>query len=217
VDSLARAISIGPVATPRIEAVLFDLGGVLAEQAVTASMRDLAGLESDDQVVERWLACSWVRRFESGRCTATQFATGVVEDWSLGISAEEFLDSFRGWAVAPFPGSLELVRATKAHARVGCLSNMNVLHWEDRVSSWGLAELFEFPILSFRLGLIKPDRKIFERAIDTVGCPPGQILFLDDSAINVQAARSAGIASARVRGVEESREALTQNGVLLTH
>ncbi len=155
-----------------------------------------------------------MRRFESGGCTASEFAAGVVEDWSLSASPDEFLESFRGWAVAPLPGSRELVVATGASATVGCLSNTNVVHWEDRVSTWGLVELFEYPILSFRLGCVKPDREIYELAVRAVGCPPNRILFLDDNEANVEAAREAGIQSSQVRGVSAARDALRRAGVL---
>ncbi len=163
--------------------------------------------------MERWLSCRWVRRFESGGCTASQFAAGVIEDWSLSISPGDYLEAFRSWAVAPFPGAVELVQETKASVRVGCLSNTNAVHWEGRVSSWGLAELFEFPIVSFRVGRIKPDREMFDLAVRTVGRPGEEILFLDDSRLNVQAAREAGMKSALVRGVEEARAALRCAGV----
>ncbi len=197
-----------------VQAVLFDLGGVLAEQGVTGGMRDLAGLESEEHALERWLACTWARRFESGGCTASEFAAGIVDDWSLAISANEFLDVFRGWAIRPFPGAIDLVHATKALMRVGCLSNTNIVHWEDRVAAWGLADLFEFPLLSFQMNLVKPDREIFDLAVAAVGCDPQEILFLDDSSANVEAARDAGMKSAVVRGVSESRSVLQGFGVL---
>lgn len=197
-----------------VQVVLFDLGGVLTEQGVTVGMCALAGLASEDEAFDRWLTCRWVRSFESGACTASEFAAGVVDDWSLSVSADEFLEAFRGWAIAPFAGSIELVRETATRVRVGCLSNTSAVHWEERVSCWGLAELFEFPILSYRLGLTKPDAEIFELAARMVGCEAQGILLLDDSATNVDAARRAGMRSALVRGVGQSRCALEATGVL---
>ena len=57
-----------------IEIVLFDLGGVLIELDGVASMRELTGIESDDELWRRWLGCRWVRSYERGGCSADDFA-----------------------------------------------------------------------------------------------------------------------------------------------
>ena len=83
--------------------VLFDLGGVLIELSGVGAMRDLAGIGSDDELWERWLSCPWVRAFERGECTAAEFATGMVEEWKLSVTADVFLEAFRMWPVGPRP------------------------------------------------------------------------------------------------------------------
>lgn len=49
-----------------MEAVVFDLGGVLAEFGGMESMRRLSGIVDDEELWRRWLTCRWVRRFEGG-------------------------------------------------------------------------------------------------------------------------------------------------------
>lgn len=194
--------------------VLFDLGGVLADFGGVGPMRDLAGVDTDDEVWRRWLACPWVRAFEQGSCQAEEFAAGVVAEWRLPIGAQEFLDRFRGWLAAPFPGAEDLLRSVKEKLRVGCLSNTNQVHWEDAVRGWQLMELFDFRFLSFQLGLVKPDPDVYEHVAQAVGLPPSQILFLDDNLVNVEAARAAGYEAVQVRGVLEARASLVARGVL---
>jgi putative hydrolase of the HAD superfamily len=41
----------------------------------------------------------------------------------------------------------------------------------------------------------KPDPAFFHRAADHIGAEPGEILLIDDSAKNVEAARSAGMSA----------------------
>ena len=105
------------------ELVVFDLGGVLADFGGVGPMRELAGIDTDEEVWTRWLASPWVRAFERGSCTATEFSVGLVREWGLPTSPQEFLDSFRSWLAVPFPGAEDLVRSVKDRLPVACLSN----------------------------------------------------------------------------------------------
>jgi glucose-1-phosphatase len=71
--------------------------------------------------------------------------------------------------------------------------------------------------LSHELGLVKPDRAVFEHVAVTLALQPARIVFLDDNAINVAEARSVGFTAVQVRGVSESRSALIALGLLQGH
>ena len=199
---------------PAIRAVVFDLGGVLADFGGVGRMRELAGIDSDEEVWQRWLACRWVRRFERGGCSGEEFAAGVVADWKLDISPEAFLDGFRSWIAAPLPGAEGLVAEVRARRPTGCLSNTNTVHWRQTASKWRLFDLFDFRVLSFEVGLVKPDAEVFEHLCRVAGVPPAGILFLDDNLPNVEAAATAGLVAAQARGVGEARRVLERHGVL---
>jgi glucose-1-phosphatase len=177
---------------PPTEVVLFDLGGVLVELRGVDDMRRLSGMASDDDIMQRWLECRWVRQFESGACAAEEFAAGVVADWGLSVGTDIFLESFMGWPRSLFEGATELVADTSQACAVACLSNTNALHWEFQVERWGLEDLFEKVFLSYRLGMVKPDGDIFHHVVDALGVPAEQIVLLDDSQLNVDGARSVG-------------------------
>jgi glucose-1-phosphatase len=194
--------------------VLFDLGGVLVRLGGVLAMRRLAGIHTDEEVWRRWLVCPWVRRFERGGCGPDEFAAGVVTDWGLPIGPEDFLAQFRTWPEAVFDGAQQLVADVRNRMPVGCLSNTNVLHWADQATRWGLQEMFDVRFLSHELGLIKPDREIFEHVLETLGLPGERIVFLDDNDANVQGARAVGFTAIRVRGVQETADALVGLGVL---
>jgi glucose-1-phosphatase len=196
-----------------VQVVLFDLGGVLIELSGVASMRDLSGIDSEDELWRRWLGCPWVRRFESGQCSADEFAAGVVADWRLTVAPQVFLDAFVAWPAGPYPGADALVRSVRTSVLTGCLSNTNALH-SDHFGGSALAEAFDFRFMSYELGLLKPDREIFDRVAELVPALPGQVLFLDDNQVNVDAAIDAGFVAARVRGVAEAEQALVAAGVL---
>ncbi|WP_406323964.1 HAD-IA family hydrolase [Streptomyces sp. NBC_01637] len=61
-------------------------------------------------------------------------------------------------------------------------------------------------LFSYRLGHRKPDPAAFDAAAKQLGACPGDILFIDDSAANTDAARAAGWTALRFR----SRETLEQ-------
>jgi putative hydrolase of the HAD superfamily len=67
---------------------------------------------------------------------------------------------------------------------------------------------------SDELGLVKPDREIFEHVIRDLGVPPSRIAFFDDTAINVEVARDAGMAAYEVDGIVELEARLHQLGLL---
>ena len=199
---------------PSVEIVLFDLGGVLLEVGGVGPMRELSGIETEDELWTRWLACRWVKQLEAGRCSPEEFAAGIVADWELPVSSAEFLATFGAWVNDPFPGASELVAATGDAARIGCLSNTNSYQWDAHFGDLPLIDAFEFRFLSFELGLVKPDPAIFEAVAAALPSPPGRVLFLDDNAVNVDAAASFGFIARHVRGVEAARRALVEAGVL---
>jgi glucose-1-phosphatase len=196
-----------------IDVVLFDLGGVLIEIAGVRAMLELTGIEREEELWQRWLTCRWVRLFESGQCSETEFAAGVVADWQLDLGASAFLQAFGDWPTGPLPGAAELVALTRASVATGCFSNTNALHWHH-IAAWPLTGLFDHRFLSFELGLLKPDIAAFAQVADLLKVPAGRVLFLDDNAVNVAGAAAAGFQAARAAGIDEARHRLVEAGVL---
>ena len=197
--------------------MLFDLGGVLVDPGGIEEMRELSGIDSDEELWRRWLSCPWVQRFEAGRCSGEEFAAGVVGDWGLTLSADEFLTAFTGWRTMPYPGADRLVADVRSVAPVGYLSNSNVAQWSAHLAGSPLVSGFDFGFTSFELGLVKPDRAIFEAVATRLPVSAnsvGRVLFLDDNLVNVEGARACGFVAQHVRGVDQARRALEAEGVL---
>lgn len=197
-----------------IDVVLFDIGGVLAEWTGLPVMRELTGAASDLDVAVRWLMSPWVRRFESGNCSEQEFAEGVVAEWGFPFTPQQFLEKFLSWLDDPFAGAEQMIRETRAHATVGCLSNTNSLAWREIVSHWPLTRLFEHRFVSFELGAVKPDPEIFGLVIERLPIPPDRVLFLDDNALNVEGALASGLRAEQARGVAEARAVLARYALL---
>lgn len=97
-----------------------------------------------------------------------------------------------------YPGTLALVTELhEAGIRTGCLSNTNAPHWQvmNSLERYPNIALLEVPVLSHEVVLEKPDQAIFARFEQDANAQPSQILFFDDTSVNVMAARERGWAA----------------------
>ena len=78
-----------------------------------------------------------------------------------------------------------------------------------------LLRLFDHVIISGEIGLIKPERPIFDAALAAVGVEPSEAVFLDDSERNVKGACAVGINGILFTTACEARERLFSLGVEL--
>lgn len=182
--------------------LVFDLGGVLVDFAGFRELDRLVSQETDiNQLRRRWLSSPSVHAYEAGKITSDAFATDFVREWEPDLSPPAFLDVFGGWPKRPLPGARELIEQLGASWELACFSNTNALHWESvgrMVQGW-----FGTELLSFRMGLAKPDPEAFEEASRRLEVDPTEILFFDDSKANVEAALGAGWTAVCVSGPRE--------------
>jgi putative hydrolase of the HAD superfamily len=107
----------------------------------------------------------------------------------------------------------ELLESLVIDYRVALLSNTNAVHWQRNNVAGVLDPLFDHAFLSFRTGLLKPDAESFGQVFNHYSRMPNEILFLDDNPLNVEAARTIGVRACLTRGIDDVRQALTDNGV----
>ncbi|WP_404829404.1 HAD-IA family hydrolase [Streptomyces albicerus] len=73
----------------------------------------------------------------------------------------------------------------------------------------GLTDLADHVVSSARVGVVKPDRRIFEIAVERAGAPAGRCLFVDDTLENVEAAVALGMRGVHYREPADLRGALS--------
>ena len=194
--------------------VLFDLGGVLIELGGVDHFGQLIGEDDEAEIWRAWLSSTWVRRYERGLCSREDFASGMREEHGLVMQESEFLELFLSWPRGLFPGAAELVDSLAPGVGTACLSNTNELHWNEQQDAPVLHRLFETRFLSHELGLVKPDREIFDRVLAELGLSGSEVLFLDDNQINVDGALEVGLDAQVVKGVAAVRALLSERGLL---
>jgi glucose-1-phosphatase len=197
------------------DAIVFDLGGVLIEfGGVTRMLELLNHRVTVEELWARWLSSPSVSQFETGRIDADQFALALLAEFELPLSPAQFLAEFTAWPKGLYPGAIDLLQALAPHYKLACLTNTNALHWSRFRDEMGLQPHFAIRFASHEIGLLKPDRAVFQHVVDQLGCPPARILFLDDITLNVESARSVGLSAYCVAGFAGVTERLIALGVL---
>lgn len=171
--------------------IMFDLGGVLVENAGGAGLAAMlpAPLEPAE-LWQKWLASPAVRRFERGLIPGEEFARAFVDEWQLGVEPAAFLEAFAAWPRGLYRGAEALLRELRGRHHLACLSNTNALHWQRLPQ---LPPLLDSCFLSHQTGFVKPDREAFEHALQQLGAEPPDVYYFDDLLPNVSIAREMGI------------------------
>lgn len=192
--------------------ILFDLGGVLLENATFEKLSFLLQEPTTHQIVKaRWLASPAVRSFELGELAANDFALAFIGEWEIDLAPAAFLREFESWPSGFYPGVAETLSTLRRNYRVGCLSNSNEVHWRKFN---GFSDYFDFALSSHLLGAIKPDDDAYLRALHRCGVAPSDVRFFDDQLINVETARRLGIDAYHVEGMAQLLPILHSEGLL---
>lgn len=189
--------------------MLFDMGGVLVELGPLDELLGTVG-QQQAEFWPRWLASPAVRALETGRCDVARFAEDLVDELELSISTAEVIERFTSFPRGLYPGAVEMVNSVAPGVMTGLLSNTNRLHWEHQRDGEIIRDLFAHAYVSYEIGLLKPDREIFDHVVADLGVGADRVLFLDDNQINVDGARAAGLRAEVAGGPAQATEILVR-------
>jgi 2-haloacid dehalogenase len=205
-----------PEANGRPRAVVFDLGGVLLDWNPRYLYRKLF---DDEAEMERFLreVCTldWHRAHDLGvppEETSAPLAAAYPEHaeriWAWTQRTEEMLSG-------PIDGTVEILRELRAGG-VPCyaLTNMETWTYPGRRERYPFLTWFDGTVVSGFEGIAKPDPRIFELLLDRFGLTAANTLLIDDSPVNVRAARAAGMQAVEFQSPEALRRWLEGAGLL---
>lgn len=203
-------------AVQKVDAVVFDVGKVLIEW----DMRLLFAKLIDDPARLDWFLATvvthdWHFEHDAGRDLAEMVAARKAEfpghDDLLDAYATRFGETIPG----NVPGSHQIVRDLAAQGvPLFAITNFASPFWRDYRNGEPLFDLFADIVVSGDEKIVKPDHRIFDLAAARFGHQPGAMLFIDDNAANIAAARELGWQVHHFAGAEALRADLAGRGLL---
>ena len=179
-----------------VDAVVFDVGGVLIEWNPRHLYRRL--FDGDDAAMELFLTevCSpaWNLRQDAGRSWADGIAE-LVSRWpeQAGL-IRAFDERWEEMVPGPLDGTIALVEALKRRGvPLYCLTNFSSAKFEQTRRRFDVFALFDGIVVSGEIGMVKPDPAIFQHLLRRFRLPAGRCLFVDDVSANIKGARAVGM------------------------
>ncbi|MCC6164431.1 MAG: HAD family phosphatase [Acidobacteria bacterium] len=198
----------------RVSVLLFDLGGVLVDFSGLDDIQPLLPARmAPDALARKWGTCPHSLAYGAGAITTDQFIERFTRDWGITLAPEAFLDAWQDWVRGWLPSARELLDDLRPRYRLAALSNSNAAHWA-RLDALGVLDAFDMALGSQDAGRRKPDPAIFDDMVARLGVEPASVLFFDDSAANVAAARTRGLHATLVDGPDAVRTDLVDRGLL---
>ncbi len=177
-----------------IRAILFDFGGVLAEEGFRDGLTALATEQRLDveEMPKAGMHAVYESGFVLGRGTASDFWKLLRQRTGL-IGEDDYLTNriLDGFIIRPW--MIEQVRHLHSQGYItGILSDQT--HWLDFFTDkYHLREVFDRIYNSYYLGKGKRDTTLFSDVAEDLNLSPTQIVFIDDDVSNVLRARQAGM------------------------
>jgi 2-haloacid dehalogenase len=196
-----------------VTAVLFDLGNVLVRWDARSAF---AGSYSAAEVDAFLTAVDFPAlnlAQDAGRPWAE--ARETIADPAHRAMLDHYVTHFDRALPGPVPGSAELVDALIAAGMpVFGLTNWSAETFPHAVPAAPAIGRLADVLVSGREGLVKPDPRIYRLAAERFGLVPGETVFVDDSARNVEAAVDEGFDGVLFTDARALRVELVARGVL---
>ena len=187
----------------RVKYILFDMGGVL----FTNGTKDIA----------EFISIAYRIPVESVEARMKTFAPGLrlgkinlKSYWSLTfpdikIDADKISGKWLG-SYRIQTGLMEAAKRLSSTHAIGIQSTNFKERFEYPDAKYGLTNLFKHIFLSHNIGEMKPSKGFYEEIINSLGCPAGEILIVDDKEVNVESALSLGMQGFLLRNPEGIKE-----------
>lgn len=214
-NTITTVSSHTPGQLPPIEAVVFDVGGVLLDWNPRHLYRKLFADESEmEMFLTEICSPAWHAPHDRGVSTAAsceELASRYPEYseliWAWSRRSEEMIGGVD-------TGTVEVLRAVK-ETGLPCyaLTNMEAETYPLRLRRFPFLRWFDGTVVSGQEGVAKPDPAIFTRLLDRFGLMAKTTLMIDDTQENLYAASKLGMQTIQFRSSRELRTQLESAGL----
>lgn len=184
-----------------IKGILFDFGGVIADldfDKCRKSFKEKAGFEDIDNFIDLFHQKGFWAELEQGRIGEEEFIEKCLEHSRPGATADTIFECFSDFIIGVKPEKAEFLREISRNYPIYILSNTNavaqkVCRMKNEKLGFDLDSLFTKRFLSYEMGLMKPSPEIYLKAVEQTGFKAEELMFIDDSQKNIDAALAIGI------------------------
>jgi 2-haloacid dehalogenase len=180
-----------------VATVVFDLGGVVVEWDPVPAVAAAVGQERAERFVHggEFDFASWNQAQDAGRSFADAEAAALATHPQFAEEITAYRPNFARALTGLVPGTAAILRSLHARGvRLLALTNWSAetIHHGPEAYPEVFA-CFDDVVVSGAEGVAKPDPEIFRILARRLGQPVDDVLFVDDSPRNVDAARRAGM------------------------
>ncbi len=198
-----------------INTIIFDLGGVMVWthwSRLTEPLAELTGT-TPEEVMERIRTGNAYYPHMRGDLEFSGFHRKLTDDLGVDLTPDELLELWNS-ILEPNEAIIPIVWQLKGRYRLAIGSNTDDAHFRRGNEVQPATLEFDDVLVSYELGVCKPDPEFFVRGLAKLGVEPEECLFIDDLEDNVEAARSLGIAGIRFESAELLEQELMGFGIL---
>jgi len=194
-----------------IRAIFIDLGGVIVRTEYQAPRQHLAerlGMEYED-LVKQVFDDETGRQASLGQLSEDEHWAAVMRKLRLPESETQAVrEAFFAGDIVDY-ALLDFMRGLRKKYKVGLISNAwsGLRPW---IVSRKFEDAFDAMTISAEVGVMKPDARIFQIALEKLGVSPSESVFLDDFLENVVGARAIGMQAIHFIQPEQALEELRQ-------
>ncbi len=175
--------------------IFFDLGNVLVHVDKQAAIRKLSEITGrNTREINDLISSEKEEAFERGEMTSLEYLAYFREKFQLPESLT--LEELTRWWIVPFTPNepvLNMLPKLRRQTKIFLLSNTNAIHIGALENAYRILPRLDGAILSYEVGFLKPDRKIYEIALERAGVRANKSIFIDDLEENVEGAKSVGM------------------------
>lgn len=206
-----------PLAPHSADALLFDLGRVVIDFDVNRTLAAWAayGGHAPSDLAPRFVRDETFWLYETGKLSDAEFFPMVRNSLGIEISDAQLLEGWNATFIGEMPGIAPLLKQAAQQLPLYAFSNTNAAHVAHFSQAYAdVLSHFREIFLSSSIGLRKPDAAAYDHVVKAIGVPAERIVFFDDLAENVAAARNCGLQAVHVTSPTSVAEALANLGVV---
>jgi putative hydrolase of the HAD superfamily len=156
-----------------------------------------------------------IRIFDSGKLSPREFFERVTGILSADIDEESFSSVYSDVFSLNQP-VLEIIKRLRPDYRLILLSNTDAIRFGFIRHRFPEIFVFDEYVLSYEVGWVKPERRIYLEALKLAQAGADECLFMDDIPEYVEAARELGIRTILYHTGIDLEAELTRQGVLIS-